>query len=590
MKRKKEKGIALPIAIVIILVLITLILALVIQSRTGGNLQKRAEKRIAQSYTADVIKGKMQDVFGSTSVDTAKLKEVGLSSLPPTPGGDVVQFKGKMGNIEFSGSFNGGNGPWSTYVPVPKEIDPKKFGFNGPKSPSYDPNKFPLPPNHSLIFVNVKAEGQPKRTFYYMFSNNSPYGLIAPKGQVIIRNGDALATNSPSPSSADKSITGHNFYVYAANKVEIDGKLTGTARTSVPKGESSVILGNKEAGKIEEGMPPIPPDELQKIIAAVTEIMSSLKNNSKDPGFKEMAIALAGAMALFKGHGLVDTNGFSFDGKHLVWNNSFIVPPNMTIAVPMPLKINGDLLLMDGATMMVGGDLEVDGHLFIDEESSLMAQGDLDIKDRVEVTFSTKEMMGISAAIMAEDDITLHKGVRHLKFKPGSGNTDFGFNLLPCPFPEYIKVGGKKIKNPVAIAFKKMQQKVWKPLKKAMGPLAMFVTGKVSIPFGNEDKDIPGILIVSQKGSVKIKDNGKDAGLAGLIICKKGAIVEFPPDGSGVFTGILITFEGNIEFFNVKYRYYPYYTAASVPIGNGKTKTIMIMPKPHIVAYGEYKK
>jgi len=589
---KKSRGIALPVAIAIILVLITLVLALILQSRTTGGMHRRSEKKMKQADTAEVVGGKMQDIFASgTSPDPAKLKEIGMSSAPPAPGKGKAEFSGKIGDIEFSGSFNEGDGPWSTYVPVPDEIDPKNFSYDGPQSASFDPEKLPVPPNHSLIFVKVKAPDQEQKIYYYMFSNNSPYGLIAPNGSVKIKNGSATSTSKPSPEAGDDSATSHNFYVYAADKINIDGKLTGTARTQKPESEAAVKLGTSETGKIENQFPPIPPEELQKIIEQVQTLMSKLENNAEDPGFAEMAAALMGAAALFQGtNALVDRNGFSFDGEKMIWNNSLIVPEGMAIMIPFPLKINGDLLIMDKAVVVVGGKLDVERRLFLGEESGLMCQGDIEIMDRVNVTYSPKDIAGISASIMSEDDITLHRGVRHLKFKPGHGETEFGFDLLPCPFPEYIKVGGEKIPNPVAIAFKKMQKKVFEPLKAAMGPLSMFLTGKISVPVGSEDRDIPGLLIISEKGKVKIEDHDKDAGLAGLIICKKGVVIEFPPDGSGIFTGILLTLEGNIELFNVKYRYYPYYTSAAVPInGGGDTETLQVMPQPHLISSGEYK-
>ena len=107
---------------------------------------------------------------------------------------------------------------------------------------------------------------------------------------------------------------------------------------------------------------------------------------------------------------------------------------------------------------------------------------------------------------------------------------------------------------------------------------------------GSEDMDVPGLLIVSAEGGVKVMDHGVDAGLAGLIICRKGIILEFPPDGSGCFSGIMISLEGDVKAFNVRYRYYPYYSYAQVPLGGGSSKLLKVFARPHMVTSGEYVK
>jgi hypothetical protein len=586
---KRQRGMAIPVAIVIILVIATLVLALVLQSRHMGGFHKAVEKKGEMANTADVIKGKMLGVFtGGKSPDPAGLKEMGLSGPPPAPGQGAVPFRGKAGDVEFFGVFNGdGKIPWSTYVPVPDRIDPKIFGYGGPRSPSYDQSRFSLPPNHSLLLINTKTQEQKEKAYYYLISNNSPYGIAAPRGNITLAKGNARAAASPSLAAKEEAESGEKFYLFARDRVKVEGKLTGTAQSTLPRSQKPITLSDQESGQEEEEVPPIPPEELEAILKALEDTMSQMEKEAKDVGIKELAMALLAATATFQGFKLIDLGGFSFDGKNLVWNNSFVAPPRMALLIPFPIKIKGDLLIMDKSTVVVAGNLKVEGRLFVGEGSAVLAGGKMEIEDRVDVYYSVKDMMGINAAIISTGDMKLKKGVRHLKFKPMSGNTGFGFSLISCPFPEYIKVGGKKIKNPAAQAFKKMQEKLLAPLRKSAGILAMFLTGKITIPLGSEDMDMPGLLIASEKGGVDIRDNGKDAGLAGLILCRTGVVIEFPPDGSGVFAGICIALDGNVEFFNVNYRYYPYYSGAAVPLGKGNDSTLLVFPRQHLVSSGE---
>ena len=131
--------------------------------------------------------------------------------------------------------------------------------------------------------------------------------------------------------------------------------------------------------------------------------------------------------------------------------------------------------------LVVSGDLIVDGHLMVDEECVVMCDGNLVVGDRVEVTYAPKDVMGISSAIIGTKDVLLGKGVRHMKFKPGHGNVEFPFKLMPCPFPlkiPYVKHGKIKWKdNPVAQAFLKLQQTIFKPIAKMIPGLSQFLTG-----------------------------------------------------------------------------------------------------------------
>lgn len=60
---RRSLGIALPVVIGIVLVIATLVLAIVFFGRTTGTMQKQSEKQIQQSNTAEVVKGKMQEIF-----------------------------------------------------------------------------------------------------------------------------------------------------------------------------------------------------------------------------------------------------------------------------------------------------------------------------------------------------------------------------------------------------------------------------------------------------------------------------------------------------------------------------------------------
>ena len=574
---RRSRGMALPIVIGIVLVVATLVLAVVFFGRTTGKLQKQGEKQIQQSNTAEVVKGKMQEIFaGGSGITPDKLKEIGMSEPPPAAGGKVATFKGKVGNVEFSGSFNGGDGPWSTYVPIPKKYDPKSFGYKGTPTASFDPN-MPLPPNHSRIYVTAKSPDEKPVTYYFTYSNNSPYGLAAPKGNIYVKNAAATTEND----LRKKSETGQNFYLSAADKIEVKGKLTGTARTKQPASANAVQLGDPGSGQVQNEFPPIPPEMEQQIMQAMEMITKELEDSGKDPGILELAMMMAATAATTVGNEqLIGQGGFSFDGKNLVWGGSMIVPSGMSILIPINIKIDGDLILMKGSYAIFGKDAKIDGHLFIGKESAVMCGGKLDVKDRVEITFGADDLLGINAAIIAQKDIRLRKGVRHCKFTPGQGSVTTPFKILPNPFDKIPKL--KKL-------FNKIANKLFKNLAKAWSPVSMLLAQTVPIPMGSEDMGMPGLLLVSLEKGVHIQDNGADAGLAGLIICKETIFIEFPNEGNGIFAGIMISLDGDIKAYTVDYRYYPYYASALIPTTSGG-KLLNIMPQPHLVASGVYKK
>ena len=573
---RRNRGLALPIVIAIVLVVATLVLAVVFHTRMTGKMQKKGEKQIQQSNTAEVVKGKMQEIFASGSnIDPQKLQQLGLNQTPPTAGSKVVPFKGKVGNIEFSGSFNGGEGPWSTYVPMPTKLNPKTFGYKGKTSPSFDP-KMPLPPNHSRIYVTAKAPDEKPVTYYFTYSNNSPYGLVAPKGSIQVKNATATTDND----LRDNKEVGQNFYVSAAKNIQVEGKLTGTARTKEPASANAVKLGDKNSGQVQNEFPPIPPEMEKQIYEAIQMISSELEKSGEDPGFEALAMMLATtAITLVGNQAIIDQGGFTFDGEQLVWAGSMIVPKGMSILMPMKVRIDGDLILMDKSIAVFAEDTEIDGHLFIGKECAVMCQGELKVKDRVEVTFSADDLLGINAAIIATKDLKLEKGVRHCKFKPGHGNVTTPFKILPNPFDKIPKL--KKL-------FNKIAKKVFGKLMSKWNPLAMLFAQTLPVPMGSEDMGVPGLLLVSTEKGIRIKDNGKDAGLAGLLICKETIFIEFPNEGNGIFSGLMISLEGDIKAYTVNYRYYPYYANALIPTAKGD-KLLQVLTQPHLVSSGIYK-
>src|SRR5512136_538393 len=103
--RLQKRGIALPVALAIILVIVVLAVALIIQAITTGGLTRKIESRGSQKYAGEVVGATMMEIFGRNKIpDPAKLAAIGLSAPPPAPGGKVVSFKGKSGDVSFSGS------------------------------------------------------------------------------------------------------------------------------------------------------------------------------------------------------------------------------------------------------------------------------------------------------------------------------------------------------------------------------------------------------------------------------------------------------------------------------------------------------
>ncbi|MEW6278381.1 MAG: hypothetical protein AB1758_07165, partial [Candidatus Eremiobacterota bacterium] len=223
-------------------------------------------------------------------------------------------------------------------------------------------------------------------------------------------------------------------------------------------------------------------------------------------------------------------------------------------------------------------------HLILHKDAILVVAGELEVEDRVEVAFEAGENLSLRTAILVNGDIDLKQGVRHLK-RSQKGQVVSPFNLLPNPFPATIKVGDHEIPNPVFEAFQQLQNKLFASLTKKFGPLAALVVGKVPVAAGDEDSQFPGLLLVSLEGSVRIRDEGAGAGFAGLILCHDSIIIEFPPDGSGVIRGFVISLEGDVQAFEAVVRHYPYFSSLiPIPIPEGRFQAL----QPHPVASGSY--
>jgi len=612
-EKKCNQGIALPVTIVIVVVLLTLAVAIIMQATSTKHMQGGGEKQKAQENTGEIVGGLMQDIFSSgRAPDPAKLAQIGLNAAPPSPGGAVVPFKGKMGEIAFSGSFNGGDGPWSTYQPVPDKVDPKKDNFFRGKIACYDPKKFPVPPQHSLIFVKTEMPREAPRYYYYMFSNMAPYGALAPRGSIRLK--EATFITNPWLNPAKQDVSGHKVYLGAGKRIEVQGKVNGKAISGRPASEKPVVIKNTESTEITEDEQ----EELEKLLAQMESQMNKsmdllaeeLKKRAIDEGILGLGEAMGTAMGdfslgFFKGP-RVNCGGFSFDPLHkkMIWNKAFFLKKGKTFSVPLNLEIKGDLILQDKALLATTGSLTVHGRLFLGQGSVVYADNDLKVDGRVNVHYSPKvdpreidpdidpedipeelqpflPYLGIESAIIAKKNVELGEGVRHLKFKPQRKACDFPFTGAGNPF---------KKDNPLFDQFNDAVNQVLNPLNALAARFAPYLSENIEVSPGDEDTETPGIAICSLKdGAVKVVDHGPDASLAGLIVCRQDIVLEFPPDGSGVFSGVLMTSDGDISAFETTLRYYPYFTHGTIPIDPDESRFVQFSI-PHIISSGEYKK
>lgn len=561
---RRPGGIALPVAVLLILVLLALVLALLLGGRTTGGLGKAVEGRMAEREVADVVFAAFQRIFSSETPDPADLALVGLSAPPPEAGGATVEFGGEVEGVAFGGSFNGGQSPWSTFQRPCAPLEPEAFGF-------LEGEEITVPPWHSLVFVTVQAPEQPPRTFFTLYSGLNPNAALSPDGSITMR--DVLGSLVPVPGIDPGDARGRPFRLTAGKTIGVKGACEGQALSARPASEKPVSLGQGSSGGIEEGVADLQQDleYVMKLLGQLEGIEKKLKERAKDPGCLALGTALVAATQLFQGFPLLDLGGFSFDPESatLIWNASIYVPDGVALLIPCNLEVQGDVLMGPKAALVVLGGLDVQGHLILKKESLAFAESVV-VRDRVEIAYSAGPNLAIRSYLVADGDIDLQKGVRHLK-KTGdwSGKVKFPFGATPNPFEEFLKKkkDGKWIlvPNPVFQAFQQLQAQLLQKLLAAFDPLKRFMAATIPIPLGDEDSEFPGLLIASEEGSVRIHDTDRGAGLAGMILTKKGIVIEFPPDGSGVFTGVLIAASGNIEtFFLTNLRYYPFFAAAPV--------------------------
>jgi hypothetical protein len=615
-KPVRGSGFALPVTIVIIVVILTLAIALIYQALSTRSVTGRGEKQRAQENTGEIVGGLMQQVFASGKTpDPVSAAKLGLKGPLPQPGGAVVPFSGTIGEIAFSGSFNGGDGPWSTYQPVPEKVDPKYDNFYGGKIPCYDPKKLPVPPQHSLIYVKTQAPKEAPRCYYYMFSNMAPYGALAPRGSIELRG--ATSTVNPWFDQSKLDVSGRKVYLGAGKKITVRGKLQGKALSGQPAASSPVSLGDSESGEID-------PDELEEIEKILKQLEGDLEKQMNElveaiiaralsEGIEGLATAIATASATMKigsfSGAVVDCGGFSFDlaKKKMIWNSALFIKKKKALSIPLNIEVRGDLILQDDALLATTGSLTVHGRLFLGQRSVVYADNDLTVRGRVNVHYSPKvdlkeigidpstvpeelkpylPYLGIESMIAARKDVVLGAGVRHLKFKPQRKARAFPFKALANPFDKFDKDG-----NITAVwsSFENAVSNAFNPLQLLANRLSPFISDNIDVKKEDEDTETPGIAIYSKKGSVTIVDHGPDASLAGLIFCKEDIVLEFVPEEPNVFYGVLISMNGDIKAFKTMLRYYPYFAHGTFPIDPEETRYVNFS-MPHLVSSGEYRK
>ncbi|MEW6282704.1 MAG: hypothetical protein AB1758_29105, partial [Candidatus Eremiobacterota bacterium] len=411
----RTRALALPTVFLATFVLLTLVLGLMLTSQNQAGLSRSVEGRMAEKEVADVVFGHFQNLLREPR--PADLAALGLSAPPPPPGGGVVPFQGEIQGVRFWGSFNGGAAPWSTWSPPDLKVDPEKDGF-GALLPGFDPARFPVPARHSLVFVNVQAEGEPQRTYFTLFANPSGNPVVSARGSVFLR--EVSGTDAPVARQGETD-PGYPIRVLAGREIELKKPFPG--RALISEGDP-----DEEEGEEENPDPGYPVEFVEKLLAQAAELAKLAEGQAEDPGVKEAALAVAAAAVLFKGFELIDLGGFGFDGKTLTWNPSLWVPSKLQLAFPLDLKIRGDLILDRETLFVAGGDLTVEGHLILHKDAILVVAGELEVEDRVEVAFEAGENLSLRTAILVNGDIDLKQGVRHLK-RSQKGQVVSPFNL-----------------------------------------------------------------------------------------------------------------------------------------------------------------
>lgn len=582
-----QRGTALAVALVVIVVLLTLTIALITQSLASQGLQKRVEYRRYYVDAADVVKGRFMDLIAAgDSPGADRLAALGLGALPPPPGGKIAEFSGTVDSIRFYGSFNGGGEPWSTYQGIPSGVDPQDDKFSS-TVPSFDPQNLPAPPQHSIIFVRAQAPGEPSRRFFFVISSLFPYGALAPSGNITL--GEVTSVTEPWENEGRSEHGGMRVYVGAGQKIRIAGALEGVAQSgeAYRSDRDPVDVGKPGMHITEAGSTFFKcTGSLQALHNDIEALWAGEQQNAQDMGFGQFAGALTSAGSLFNGYSLVNMGGYGFNqsSNTMMWKDSFNVPGRSSLLVPDSLTIEGDLLLNDESTMVVNGDLMVNGHLFLGEKSALSVKGSLTCKDSVEVSYSPLSIPGINAALISGGSMELQNALRHLNFKPSAQGGSWPFGLYDNPFKDLYSLDPKKYAA-LFNAYLNAQQAAFSGLSSMMSPMSRFLCQKIDIPAGSEDRKIPGLLFLSMGGRVKICDNGSEAWTAGAVIAREGIVLQNGP--GGIFTGILLTYGGDISAPNTTLRYYPYFSHGMIPIAPEKSFFLKVT-QPYVLSSGEY--
>lgn len=580
---------AMPVALAVIAVLVILVLSLTFLGRQSASVKQTAETKPKYEQVAHVVSGKVIDLLSSgAQPDRPALAALGMSAPPPAPGQGTATFGGTMEGYTFSGSFNGGSDPWSTYSPVATAtLDTEQDGYGAKALPSYDP-RLPVPPHHSLVFVKVQGEKQPPATYYSLISTMAPYAALCPEGDVELRS--ATFTTNPDVEEAAKAETasGGRFYVAAGGRVAVKDTFTGVAQSKLPAAQKPF---EKIADRTKGEQQPDTPIDAQtaKMLANIAKFLEEVEHDTeraKDPSFKQLVEWLAKAMATkIGGLLLADVGNFSWDGTQLVWAGDFYCPPQSITFIPFKLKITGSLYVDKRAVLVIRDNLTVENYLLMKRNTLVYVQkGDIEVKNRVEMLYSADNYHGITSGLIARDEVHLRKGVRHMHGHVAFKKT--GVN----PFKQTEGNSSETWQKAFGALFLSQQKLLFEQLTGFLGILSQFLAGELSL--GTETKKTPGLLICSEKKGVYIYDTEKDATLAGLILAKDTVWIEMPPDGSGTFTGFM--FAGKkLYAYNAKVRYYPYYTHVLIPIptdDDGKSDRLLNVSMPHVVSSGEYRK
>ena len=484
-----RRGFALPVALSVILVLATLAIALIIQCMSTTGLQKASEEKELQGNVAELVNGLFLDIFKSGD-DSTDWPAVGMNGPPRMygAGGPVYPFGGKVEGYTFSGSFNGGQGPWSIYsnpLESGEGVDPENDGFFNSKEGrfyqsnyGYDPRNFPIAPQHSLIFIKVQKEKGPARHFFTELTSLFPYAAVAENGDIELKyltsTWDHVSFYSSSNERAPKA--GMKPYIYG-NKISIAEKLEGVAQTPLARAQAPITLGSPGTGSIETGyrLQGFTQERITSFRASLLKVTNRIEAATKDPGFDQFSAALQAAKKIIDGVQLLNTGNFSFipgssinqvpqaqshrqlasrgsrarhyhrngsdsasDPGGLNWDGSFLVKSRDELKVPFSITINGTLILEQDSLFHVAGDLTVTDNLIISKGCSVMTDGNLTVGGRTEIALDARFVPGINASIISNGSLSLQHGVRHLRKMPSYSAKSFPISMGTNPNSQYI--------------------------------------------------------------------------------------------------------------------------------------------------------